>query len=92
MLPKSVIQSDLSGYLLQGGLLFEDSDSELRHQFQSHCGVTCNKIQFQYLQKWEPPTEHVFCFAVLAAHQGGAPKKIKCQNLNICIPVNLLLA
>ena len=50
MLPKSAIQSDLSGYLLQGGLFFEDSDSELRHQFQSHCGVTCNKIQFQYLQ------------------------------------------
>ena len=44
MFPKPAIQSDLislSGYLLQG-LIFEDSDSELRHQFQSHCGVACN--------------------------------------------------
>ena len=23
---------------------------------------------------WEPPTEHVFCFAVLAARQGGVPE------------------
>ena len=25
-------------------------------------------------KKWEPPTEQVFCFAVLAARQGGVPK------------------
>ena len=23
---------------------------------------------------WEPPTEHVFCFTVLAARQGGVPE------------------
>ncbi len=34
-------------------------------------------------RKWEPPTEHVFCFAVLAAHQGGVPKIVGeiCQKL-----------
>ena len=36
---------------------------------QSHCGLTCNKKSVQYLQKWEPWTEHVFCFAVLVAHE-----------------------
>ena len=32
------------------------------------------KIQFQYLNKWELPTEHVVCFTIVAALQGVAPK------------------
>ena len=36
VLLKPAIQSDFSGYLLQGGLIFEDRYD----QFQNHCGVT----------------------------------------------------
>ena len=67
MLLKHVIRSDL--WLSASWI--EDSDSS------GSSRVTCN------LQKWEPPTEHVFCFTVLAACQGGVPK-----NINNCIPVN----
>ena len=46
-------------------------------------------MQFQYLQKWEPPTELVFCFAVLAAQQGGVPKiKVSvCVYVYVCVCV-----
>ena len=41
---------------------------KLRHQLGSH------ENPVPYLQKWEPPIEHVFYFTVIAAHQGGTPK------------------
>ena len=31
-------------------------------------------IEHRQEREKEPPTEHVFCFAVLAARQGGIPK------------------
>ena len=36
------------------------------------------------VRKREPPTEQVFCFAVLAAHQGGVPK-IKVSKISVCV-------
>ena len=49
------------------------------HFLKTSSRAILDSLVMQHLWKWEPPTEHVFCFAVIAAHQGGVPKLIAYQ-------------